>query len=373
MVVRLAILLLLSFYAQPLFAQFDTKETNKNRFRRDYKSAMNYKQFGIDCSQSLINAEKAYYGGRFNEVNGILTDCLAGFDKEQKTEAYRLLSLSFLFSKEFEKADSALFLMLKTNPQYETGPVDPPEFIHELRKYKAGPRFGFTFGGGGYLPFFKVTEVYNLRNASPYTGWNTIESALGYQVGLNASYYLTKKFLLEGGYEFQGFTFKMTSANPLVKTRLEEKERRQQVTLALGYSDRVWGINYKFLAGVGYNSLKKSECDLIKLEKVETPDKIFLDEIIYRAEYFSNMDRRSLHEWRPFIRLRVTALQKNGFSIDLFSRYEFGSYINDYGNDESRYSNLPQVIKFEWIEDDFKANYLTIGMSITKLFYHVKK
>jgi hypothetical protein len=40
---------------------------------------------------------------------------------------------------------------------------------------------------------------------------------------------------------------------------------------------------------------------------------------------------------------------------------------------QNRYTDVRQMVKYEWIEDDFKANYLTLGVCLTKLNYHVKK
>jgi len=369
MVVKLTLLLLFSFCAQPLFAQFDTKETKKDRFRSDYKSAMNYRQFG-NCSQSLINAEKAYYGGRFNEVNGILTDCLAGFDKEQKTEAYRLLSLSYLFSKNFEKADSTLFLMLKTNPQYQSGPLDPPEFKEQGSKFTARPRFGFSLGGGAYQPLFNVTEVYNLRNIPSTVGY---KSSTGYQLGISASYFISKQIVLEGGYEWQGFSFKVQNESYLVKSRMEESEKRRQATLLLGYTHKLGSVKIRLSGGVAYNTLTKAESSLYKLEKVVNSEGQYVDlegEIVYRESlYFSNMERRTKHELRPILVLKVSVPQKNNYTLDFFMRYEYGTQ----NFTQNRYSDLPQLATLEWIEDDFKANYLTVGFGITKLYYHVKQ
>ena len=96
-----------------------------------------------DCSQALIQAERAYYTGRFSEVKSILEGCLTnGFNKDQKTEAYRLVALSSIFSRNFDKADSSLLLMLKNNPPWPTLYSGSILYANQGVSFNAEIRFG---------------------------------------------------------------------------------------------------------------------------------------------------------------------------------------------------------------------------------------
>lgn len=113
-----------------------------------------------DCSQTLIQAERAYYTGRFGDVRTLLASCLAsGFDKDQKTEAYRLMALSAIFSRNFERADTALLFMLKNNPQYVFTPQDPPEFRRRVEHFHVHPTVEVTANLGLVQPYFNLSEV----------------------------------------------------------------------------------------------------------------------------------------------------------------------------------------------------------------------
>ena len=59
---------------------------------------------------------------------------------------------------------------------------------------------------------------------------------------------------------------------------------------------------------------------------------------------------------------------KNSFMMNLFARYEFGTQ----NMTRNRGSNTEQMLKFEWVEDDFSAHFLSLGIEFTKLFYNVK-
>jgi hypothetical protein len=317
-----------------------------------------------DCSQTLAQAERAYYTGRFADVRALLRPCMeTSFNKEQKLEAYKLIALSSIFSRNYERADSTVFTMLKLEPEYELGPADPPELRKRLESFNARPIVGLSIAGGAYVPRMKITEVYSLRDAPMEV---TYKSLLGYQIGFGASYYLGKSILFEGSYEFQSVAFSIKSKDTLVETRMNEKQKQQQFGIAGGYNKKWKRVFGQFLVGVAFSSLKSATADLYKLENVVDGK----GEITYREQLdFSNMGHRRANITKPFAMMRMSFVQGNGYVLNLFAKYEYSLG----GFTENRYSDLVQNITMDWVEDDFKANYLTVGMGITKLFYRVKK
>ena len=321
-----------------------------------------------DCSQSLLNAERAYYTGRFDDVQTMLAPCLtSGFDKDQKTEAYRLLALSNIFSRNFEMADSALFLMLKTTPQYEVSAQDPPEFRKRLDKFNARPIVSISLGGGAYLPMMRITKVYNLRNTPSDVKY---KSSLGYQFAVGTSFFLSKKVVLEAALEWQSFAFTINNSSDIkdskgerVETRLEEAQKRNQVMLAAGYNFSLGAVTMRVSGGAAYNTLMKAEGSLYRLELVS-------GDYVYREDLgFSNLNHRTRHDLRPLILVKASIPQKNNYAIDFFMRYEYG--IRNLSR--NRDADVTQMLRYEWVEDDFKASYLTLGVSLSKLYYHVKQ
>src|SRR5688572_15785653 len=61
------------------------------------------------CSQTLIKAQFTYYEGRAEEVPLMLETCLtSGFTPEEKLQAYRLLTLTYLYLNEPANAEKVM-------------------------------------------------------------------------------------------------------------------------------------------------------------------------------------------------------------------------------------------------------------------------
>ncbi|MDH4091778.1 MAG: autotransporter outer membrane beta-barrel domain-containing protein [Cyclobacteriaceae bacterium] len=312
-----------------------------------------------DCGQTLIQAERAYYTGRFGEVRTLLATCLAsGFDKDQKTEAYRLIALSAIFSRNFERADTSLLHMLKNNPQYEFTPQDPPEFKKRVEHFKVHPLVEVTANLGVVQPFFKVNQVYNTRLLPAAVSY---EGNTGVHIGLSANYYFTKNISARVGYEWQHYSFTIQNEDSLNTGLLTEKESRSQWQLALGYSYNLKKFSLQAYAGVAYATLQTADGYLV-LNRNSSSDEIDFS--------YSTLPQRAKNQWRPLLELKVNLPQKDKWMFSLSVRYEFG--IQNMTDADNRFSDPGRAATFEWIEDDFKSSTLLISFGISKLFYNVK-
>ena len=71
------------------------------------------------CTQTLRRARTVYDEGRVQEMESLLEGCIKnGFTDEERTEAYRLLILSYLYLDEPDKADNAMLALLRDNPEF---------------------------------------------------------------------------------------------------------------------------------------------------------------------------------------------------------------------------------------------------------------
>ena len=312
-----------------------------------------------DCSQTLIQAERAYYTGRFGDVRTVLASCLAsGFDKDQKTEAYRLMALSAIFSRNFERADTSLLLMLQNNPQYEFTPQDPPEFKKRVEDFKVHPLVEVTASLGLVLPFFKVTDVYNTR-VLPATA--TYEGKAGVTYGIAAAYYFNKNISVRVGYEWQHYSFTIENSDSLNTGLLTETQSRSQWQTAIGYNYVFKKFSVQAYAGIAYNTLQKADGYLV-LNRNSSSDEIDFS--------YSNLSQRTNNQWRPLIELKANVPQKDKWMFSMSVRYELG--IQNMTNADNRFSDPARATTFEWIEDDFKSSSFQISFGISKLFYRIK-
>ncbi len=86
---------------------------------------------------TLSEAKKNYNTGKFNNVITSLNKCIAtGFNREQKIQAYKLLSLTYLALDEYKNATDAADALLIINPNFEANLFDPPKFIKMIAEIK---------------------------------------------------------------------------------------------------------------------------------------------------------------------------------------------------------------------------------------------
>ncbi|MCD4679766.1 MAG: TonB-dependent receptor [Bacteroidales bacterium] len=91
-----------------------------------------------ECGDYTLNeARKFYQTGLFIEVVNSLEPCIKdGFNDNQKVQAYRLLSMTYIAEDYTQKAYEASILLLKINPNYEPSLFDPPQYIQMINNIK---------------------------------------------------------------------------------------------------------------------------------------------------------------------------------------------------------------------------------------------
>ena len=129
-----------------------------------------------NCTQVLRLIRTTYELGRLHEVPGLADACLKGqgaqgFSKEEKKEAYRYLTLSYIYLEEPEKADEMMVQLLNTDHFYEPNKeVDPAEFIALYNKFRHEPLYRMGFKAGLNLTQPIVTNYYNVGSAGAGQG-----------------------------------------------------------------------------------------------------------------------------------------------------------------------------------------------------------
>lgn len=125
-----------------------------------------FSQTGSNCTQTLRLMRTTYEQGRLHELPAMSDACLAaaegkGFTKEERKEAYRLLTLTYIYLEEPEKADESMLKLLETEHFYEVNTaIDPAEFVALFNKFRHDPifRYGIKLGGNMTLP---ATSTYH--------------------------------------------------------------------------------------------------------------------------------------------------------------------------------------------------------------------
>ena len=167
------------------------------------------------CAESLSRANRELEAGHFYEIAGILRDCIQknNFSREQKIQAYYLLTRTYLFLDRADSAEISFLKLLKEDPEYKvTEENDPIEMVYLSEKFVTTPVFSLKAGGGTNFshvsmvdPFHGTDnsenseEIYKMRWA--YQLYGGVELHFGNTLSLEANlvtevnrYYYSNKF-----------------------------------------------------------------------------------------------------------------------------------------------------------------------------------
>ncbi len=155
--------------------------------------ALKFNAFGQgSCANTLYEANKSYEAGDFAKSVTQLTPCLkSGFNKDQKVEGYRLLTLSYLALNDPADARKATENMLEQNPLYKTSRLkDPKNFIELVNSIAVIPKFSLGLAGAAGInnTYVNVIQQYNVSNFT-----KKYLSKIGNQYGLALEYNISGK------------------------------------------------------------------------------------------------------------------------------------------------------------------------------------
>lgn len=140
-------------------------------------------------AQALRLAQSVYEQGRLHEIPKLIKDNIGKFSNEELITAYRLLSLSYIYLEEPEKADSAMLKLLQAGHFYEPNSnVEPAEFMGLYRTFRTKPVFAIGLKAGGSFTFPLLSNVYyvggNSNGIDHYVGTGKYATKFGFQFGL---------------------------------------------------------------------------------------------------------------------------------------------------------------------------------------------
>lgn len=151
--------------------------------------------FAQSCAQTLRLARSTYEQGRLHELPALLEKCLnsSEFTKQERVEAYKILTLAYIYLEEPDKADETMLKILQTDNYFEVNnQVDPAEFIALYKTFRTTPTF--RIGGKAGIAITKPS----LSGAQwANEGTSSYKQGVGFTGGISAEIPLTKtRFVL---------------------------------------------------------------------------------------------------------------------------------------------------------------------------------
>lgn len=166
------------------------------------------------CERNLNEARADYSNGNLYAVPGKLNDCLEdGFNKTEKIEALRLLTLTYININQQEKAKATLIRLLNLKTDYQVVEnVDPSELYSLYKKIDTDIKYfiGITLG----VNLNSVRPQF-IRNTNPLGNHDPIYNTKlsNPQIGIQYLYPINKSVILgaEILYQNQRFSYEETN------------------------------------------------------------------------------------------------------------------------------------------------------------------
>lgn len=315
------------------------------------------------CGDQLKVAQRRFDDGLLEDIPQLLDNCMkSGFTKEERTNAYKLLIQTYLFSDNQAKADEVMLKFLKEFPGYSIVNNDPKEFVNLYSTYRTNPIFKLELKVSTIFSMPTLIEPYgtgDIENIKP-----TYKSKLGIAVEFNYIDKLYKDFEYSVGASYTMSNFSYTN-NPAAYSNVTGDFKYTYIGLpmAVRYNYRLKGINLFAKAGVEPLYLLSSSVALSRSDiNVGRPDPITGTENLIGSH--NKIDIRPL--------LAIGGAFKFGiWTLNVSAGYKFGSMRQL--NKNKSYSNVDVLSKYFFAEDALLMNQSHISVSFIRSIYKPKK
>ncbi len=103
------------------------------------------------CTEAITEATNEFNAGHLNNIASILSDCIKQGSPEQKVEALKLLTITYLYLDDPYAAEKSFMDLLEVEPEFRVLADDPIELEYLSRKFITTPivsymaKFGVNF------------------------------------------------------------------------------------------------------------------------------------------------------------------------------------------------------------------------------------
>ncbi len=324
-----------------------------------------------NCPQTLKKAQDTYDEGRISEVPDLLDPCLKdknGFTKEERIDAYKLLTLTWLYFNEKGKAEESMHNFLVLNPEYEINElIDPTEFINLYNSFRTTPVliYGLKIGFNGQ----DVNVIRNFSVDNSNTNRGKYRSPVGIQFGLSFEIPVKKRFSILTEFNFTKKNYQYNDQILQFATvEFIEKQTLLEVPVLLHFnlSKKKFcpyvnvGGTFSYLASAKTNVTRKDDLDGQLLDVPGPELKI------------ANLRHRMMYNASIGAGFKLKNVISNGYLIvDL--RYNIG--LRNVVKPENRGTNKELLYNYLYLDNDFTMNsfVVSVGYALPKYKPKIKK
>ena len=338
--------------------------------------------YGQNCTENLLEAEKLFEQGFLEEVPGKLLDCIkkGDFSKEELQDAYKLLIQAYLYDDRQSEADKNMMGFLKKYPEYKIAPTDPDVFRYLYGTYNTSPIFIFSIQFGSNFSWYRL----KLKNGTDNTAFNQSEhfpSGTGINGGIKFSKNIYKNFDLELDLLFTQYKTYETDIIGIENDILLYDKKNTVFDLTINSIFTPLSVVYNFRynrllpfirIGFGpdfipFRSFTTVSGEYIKTGKADIPA---LDILLY--------DPKNKEETNYLNRLNYAFLFGTGIkyiiptgsvSVDL----RYNHYLKNFANEKELLQHDQLYLEYEYGMDKFSISNFSYFISYNRSIYKARK
>lgn len=322
------------------------------------------------CAEVLNHAREDFTAGHLYGIPASLKACLDnGFNKDQRIEAYWLLTRTYLLIDDPIGAEDSYLKLLKLDPEYNIDPDrDPIDVVYLSRKFKTTPIFVIYAKGGFNMSSVSVIHNYGMDNTTESN--ESYKNKLGLHVGGGGELNFSNRVSL--GLEINLHTRKYSYSNTLFNTDQQTFEEAQ-IGLDLPiYIKYRWDFD-KFrpyvYAGFGMDYLLQAKATVKLVDRVNAGTEDLTEIPVAGPQVTINEQRTRLTEFTHFGVGLNYRFGYNYIVIDL--RYKVG--LSNIVSEEGQYSNSTLLYKYGFVDDDKRINNYAVSIGFVKPLYKPRK
>ncbi len=334
-------------------------------------SISSFSQVEGPCAQSLQRANSAFEIGHFYAISGILKNCLDnGFSREQKIQAYTLLTRTYLFLDKLDSADYAFLQVLELDPEFKVDEEnDPIDIVYLSRNFTTSPILSLKIEAGTNFSRIDVVHNFGVDNTDQSeekyrTGW-------GAQAGIGAELHFSNSVSLEllPRVSLKRFRYFNTLWDGDQQTKTESNLVLDIPLLArFTFPGEQWRP-YVFAGG---------EANLVFISRSKNILENITGDAVTPTEGPTVNNRPSRNFVNRSLVLGGGVMYKFGYNY-LHARVSYNAGLNLLNNRDKRYVednglyNDPNLWLYAYADDDFRFNSIMISVGYTKPLYYPRK
>jgi hypothetical protein len=327
-----------------------------------------YTRAQSSCTQTLRTARATYDQGRLHDLPALLEGCLkSGFTEQEKVEAYKLLTLAYIYLEEPAKADEAMLNLLRTDHYFELNKAtDPAEFIALYKTFRTKPiyRIGLNLGVNFTQPNV-VASIKTNNGSGKYSYRISFQAGIAAEIPINDHFTLNPSLLYQQkSFSSTGQVIRGTDSNGKpISNKTTGTEAQSWVSLPIGvqYLIKAGRYNPYVMAGVSSDFLLGSS---LVLQTVQDGAGIVQEKTFNIKSQRQNFN--------------VSALIGAGAKMRMFGgyvtadiRYLYG--ITKVNSTKTSYTNENIAFDYNWGDSIFKLNSVTVSVGYIQNIFKPKK